>query len=130
MTIALAKAISNDVLNSVARDGEDVNVDAPPGSGKTHLLESCAALNSMHFGRITLVACNSNKQANELTQRMAIRFRAMNIQRLTASGVNSIPMLDGLPNVMVDDKPRGVRTVVTTADKLIESPSAPPPTCS
>jgi len=50
----------------------------------------------------------------------------MNIQRLTASGVPNIGMLDALPNVVVGDKPRvGINTIVTTADKLIESPSAP-----
>jgi hypothetical protein len=125
MTLALANAISNGVLNSVAHDSEDVNVDAPPGSGKTYLLQSCAAIISMHLGKVSLIACNTNEQANELTRRMATRFRTMRIQRLTASGVHSIPTLAGFRNIIIDDTPHVVTTVVTTADKLIESPSAP-----
>jgi hypothetical protein len=126
MTLALAEATSNDVLNSVAYDAEDVNVDAPPGSGKTYLLESCAALSANHFGRRTLIACNSNDQADDLASRLALRFPGLNIVRLVASNVQAVPALAAYRNVIV--RPQavpGAMTTITTVAKLIESPTAP-----
>src|SRR5262249_12907997 len=80
----------------------------------------------MHLGMSSVIVCISNAQANDLTRRLATRFPRMRVQRLTASGVRSVPSLTGLPNVVVDYRAsRGFQALVTTVAKLIDSPNAP-----
>ena len=55
-TVALSEDVHNNILNALAHEVEDICVEAPAGAGKTHTIEDCAALATLHLGRSVLVA--------------------------------------------------------------------------
>lgn len=119
MKLQKTEAIYNEVLHAIAASQDDLAVSAPPGSGKTHLAEACAALNRLHLKKSTLIACHTNEQADDLTRRSAQRFPKLPIARLTGSKYQASPDLETLTNVVIGSDVGGTTTITTVA-KLIE----------
>ena len=105
-----------DVLEAVSAQHPAVCVPAPPGAGKSWLVEGIAAL-AADAGQRVLILTQTTSQAQDLTRRLTSGFASINVTLLHAAG--NPPVLD-VDAVMVSkpselsDQP-GV--VIATASK-------------
>jgi hypothetical protein len=109
--------VRREALAAIAREEPLVVVEAPPGSGKTHLITDAAALARNRGGRIA-IAAQTNSQADDICERIGHDFPQFEVVRFAS---NSHEPTDLGPTVSWEKKradlPDGPCIVVATTAK-------------
>jgi hypothetical protein len=88
---------------------------APPGAGKTRLLEDATGHATLVLDRRVIVACTSNDQANDAARRLGQAFPELTIDRFMASGSERPEHLNGINNVAIVTATGNLSAPVTVA---------------